>query len=549
MLTYLDVTVAEGATGPTAGRKGILLALAPMGALLIGVLVRLWFVLQADFPLHDGGLFYLMTEELQRAHYRLPLYTAYNGARIPFAYPPLGLYLAGLLSDLGHWPLIELFRFLPLILNALTILAFYGLARAMLSSRAGVAIAVFVFALLPRSFQWLIVGGGVTRALGLLFAVLAIRHAYLLYARRDARHLLPTIVFTGCTLLSHLEMAVFLAASLAVLFLACGRRRAGLVQTVLIGTGSVLLAAPWWGAVVARHGLAPFLAAGHHGWPLFGGLTDLLVFQVTDEPFFPVLGILALLGVLACLAERRFLLPVWLLALFAVDPRAARTDAIVPLALLASVGAQEVLLPLLRRAPGGGVSGAAGAYNSTLLAGVAVFITFSAVMTGLAADVRLLVGLSAEEREAMRWVAANTPPSSTFIVITGEKQWGCDRSAEWFPVLADRTSLGTAQGYEWLDGFAQRVERAEELQGCASKDLGCVEQWAREGGLDFDYIYIAKRRADYPSVSTRQCCPGLESILRSSPGYEMVYDSAGASVFRRVRAAGRAVARVQLAVS
>ena len=68
-------------------------------AIAVGCIVRARPVLLADFPLNDGGLFFQMTEELQRAHYRLPMFTDYNALQIPFAYPPFGFYMAGLVSD------------------------------------------------------------------------------------------------------------------------------------------------------------------------------------------------------------------------------------------------------------------------------------------------------------------------------------------------------------------------------------------------------------------------------------------------------------------
>ncbi len=41
-------------------------------ALLFGTFVRVMPVLQAGFPLNDGGLFYTMTSDLQKADYALP---------------------------------------------------------------------------------------------------------------------------------------------------------------------------------------------------------------------------------------------------------------------------------------------------------------------------------------------------------------------------------------------------------------------------------------------------------------------------------------------
>ena len=66
------------------------LSLELLCALFVSTVVRLSYLLRQDFTLSDGEMFYLMTQELQRARYTLPAFTAYNEVGIPFAYPPLG---------------------------------------------------------------------------------------------------------------------------------------------------------------------------------------------------------------------------------------------------------------------------------------------------------------------------------------------------------------------------------------------------------------------------------------------------------------------------
>ncbi|HLI28429.1 MAG TPA: hypothetical protein VKZ60_15265, partial [Chloroflexota bacterium] len=87
-----------------AGQRLAVLML--LGALLPALALRVGAVLGADFPLNDGGLFYAMTEDLRGAGFTLPWYTSYNAERIPYAYPPLGFYLAGALAALGPWSLV-----------------------------------------------------------------------------------------------------------------------------------------------------------------------------------------------------------------------------------------------------------------------------------------------------------------------------------------------------------------------------------------------------------------------------------------------------------
>src|SRR5439155_11333388 len=131
-----------GARVPDDSRSSILARLstadvaaliALLGIVNLGLFVRLVLVAAGKgFPLNDGGMFYAMVQDLQRAGYHLPAFTSYNGGNIPYAYPPLGFYLAGALNDVAHISLIDILRFLPAIASTLTIPAFYLLARPVL---------------------------------------------------------------------------------------------------------------------------------------------------------------------------------------------------------------------------------------------------------------------------------------------------------------------------------------------------------------------------------------------------------------------------------
>src|SRR5690349_21748697 len=103
---------------------------------LIGLFIRLSPALSTSFPLNDGGLFYKMMLDLQENHFVLPLYTSYNNAQLPFAYPPLAFYIYAVLSSLMHVPVIKLMQFAPAIISALTIPAFFLFAREVLKEKS-----------------------------------------------------------------------------------------------------------------------------------------------------------------------------------------------------------------------------------------------------------------------------------------------------------------------------------------------------------------------------------------------------------------------------
>jgi len=529
--------------GRQQGRMPRSVTLAVIAAVGLGLLARAGRVLSDDFPLNDGGLFYAMVRDLQRTHYHLPDVTSYNAAGIPFAYPPLGFYLAGLLDDLTPLDLSTIFRFLPLAATTLTIAALFLLARALLPSLWAAVAATVAFALLPRSFIWLVMGGGITRAPGLLFAVLALWRLHRFYTHRQTRDV-PLIAFlAGAAVLSHLEAGLFLAASGTLLFLVYGRHRRGLLGSLLIAVGAVALAAPWWGTVMAQHGIAPFLAAHDTGPSAFSDrgtaivvlitLARLGVLGTTGEPLFPVIGAVALLGDLvtladavAALASRRrppatLLLPAWWVTTYVIDPRAAETYATVPIALLAGIGSVALLSLLAERVPI--------ARPWPALAGLGLLLGYAALAillilvrparSGQGSD---LVSLSQDERAAMAWVARETPPTSRFLIISGAS-WQSDRSSEWFPVLAQRVSVATPQGYEWTSNvaFAQHVALHAEVQQCAGKDAACLEPGVAQ--LAVNYLY----------VHTGAACCAVAQSLAADPRYALVYDRGGTRIFAR----------------
>ncbi|HUQ83429.1 MAG TPA: hypothetical protein VM076_19905 [Gemmatimonadaceae bacterium] len=529
-------------------------------AILLGCIVRARPVLLADFPLNDGGLFYQMTEELQHANYRLPSYTEYNGVGIPFAYPPLAFYAAGFLADAGSVDLAQVVRLLPLVTACATLVAFLLLARSMLSRHIAIVAAVTAFALMPRSFTWLIMGGGLTRAFGFLFTILALHQAHLLFTRRQLKFAVSAGLFAGLTPLSHLGTVPFLAASLALFFIAYGRHREGLIGAVIIGALTLALSAPWWVTIVREHGLAPFHAAGQTGPSVFSSgaarrtvLGHLARFGGLSmgEPLFPVLGVLAVAGALVSLRNRAFPIPAWWVMTFIIDVRAGETYATIPAALLAGIGVHDVLLPLLARrqgtphaeavqsVDGGSYHGADPLTSWSYLsrhwfsAAVVGFLVAYCSLAALArdadfgTDAAYLTSLSRDERDAMSWVALHTAPTSRFFVVP-EAAWQADKVAEWFPVLARRASVATVQGREWIDdgGFDRYTELYKTARQCAGRDTRCVDEWSSAAGTTFSHVFV-------PKAPNWECCRLLRTTLRSDPRYRLVFDGAGAEVFAR----------------
>jgi hypothetical protein len=508
-----------------------------MAAILLGVAVRASFVLSSDFPLNDGGLFFAMARDIQANHYALPHVTSYNSSNIPFSYPPLAMYVAALLGGTTPLGMITIFRLVPLITSCVTLYAFFLLARAMLSSKAATVTALLIFALLPTGFTWMIMGGGLTRSLGFMFAIFALRQIYSMYADRQLWRAAPAAVLCALCVTSHAEMAWFTAFSALLFFLGYGRDRAAVRSSLCVAAGTLVLTAPWWGTVIAYHGFAPLIDGVRAGsYPLAGPIT-LVKFNPTVEPFFSLIAALALLGGLICLVNRQYVLPAWVVAAALLDQRAFARSATLAVALLAAIAIQDVILPLINRPnlrPSlVNVSGHAKSTPSAWLAGavLAGIVAYTA-LSALVAAPSLLTGMGHDERSSLQWVADNTPANSRFAVVS-EDRWAVDRTSEWFPALTRRQSVATVQGSEWLpdDAFTRQVSRYDGLQSCGNHLSGCLDEWSAASGVSFDYVYLPKIDPRLPAGTT--CCEALRTSLSGDPRYADVFDGPGATIFRR----------------
>jgi hypothetical protein len=127
----------------------------------------------------------------------------------------------------------------------------------------------------------------------------------------------------------------------------------------------------------------------------------------------------------------------------------------------------------------------------------------------------------------MNWVRRSTPASASVLVMTG-RPWFGEGPAEWFPVLAQRRSVATIQGDEWLSGhptFRQRQQQVDFLQGCRFVDGTCVINGRADFGMSFAYVYIQ-------TPPSSDCCGIILENLLHDGRFAEVYRAPGAAIFR-----------------
>jgi hypothetical protein len=516
------LSLPQALTAPIVPRSDVLVALGGLTvALLLGTAVRVGYVLPVDFPLADGGLFYTMVEDLQRAHFILPVTTTYNGAGLPYAYPPLAFYIAGLLATIGPWALIDLFRWLPLLFSVLTIPAFWLLARALLPDTRAATFATVAFALLPLPLFGVLAGGGLTRGLGLLFVLLALWQAHHLYTRPCARTLVGTTLACTGAVLSHPAMAWLAILSIAVFWLLLARSRGAALYSALVVGCTLLLTAPWWGTVLVRHGPEAYLAAARSGTGPIGLILLLpLLLPTTALPVFPALAALAVMGLVVAVADGRFLLPVWRGVSLLLEQRQGVHDAAIPIALLAGVGGTVGLQALLHR-------GAAPSRRAALSGPLIGIACLQATLVA-ALDVRSsLQPIGAPDRAVMAWIALHTDPDSRFLVLPVIRGGVNDPVADWFPALVERVSVATVQGTEWAPPgtYARRLAEWRMLSDCEAEGGSCLDSWRQKTGLPFTHIFM-------PSTTFYETNMGaLQHALAHDSRYRQVYAVRDAVLF------------------
>ena len=106
-----------------------------------------------------------------------------------------------------------------------------------------------------------------------------------------------------------------------------------------------------------------------------------------------------------------------------------------------------------------------------------------------------------------------------------DEVWGFDDVGEWLPAIAERHSIGTVQGSEWLggEGFQTQLQRHGAIRSCAGATAECY------AGVDpTALIYVPKGQLN-GLFSPDDCCPALRATLEDA-GYSIVYDGPGATI-------------------
>lgn len=515
--------------------QGTLLAIV---ALTLGAAVRLLPARLADFPINDGGLFYTMTRAIQEAGFRFPIFVHYNGLEIPFAYPPLAFYLTAGLDKFLPGTLLDLFRWLPGIILIATIPIFYALAKQIFKSPIQAGIAAIIFSLSPRAIKWMVMGGGLTRSLGQVFSLATLLFTYRLFKSRQKMNLIWIIFFGALTVLSHPEAAVHTALIAAVFWVFTGRDKNNFLRSLIVGVGVIIATSFWWIPVLRLHGLHPFLSAVRTGSLSPYSYFLFLYLNFSEEPFMTIIMVFAVIGVALHVFKRDYLIPVWWILPFAIEPRSASNVAPIATALLASTALWQVILPGLTKFDSRSLPNAFGSPpigRSAL--GFMVFISLYMLEGVFFYGTQLATStISPTSIEAFNWIETHTPAESPLLILSPESDPFWDAESEWFPALTKHISATTVQGLEWIDAdaFNAQIDAFQDIHRCleTTPTPNCIEAIARDRNMAYDYIYISNYNHKPASALNVNIVDKMIYELNTSGEYGLVYQNSKVAVFQ-----------------
>lgn len=453
------------------------------------------------------GLYLEMSRSIQNAGYGISETVPYMTADgLPFAYPPLGFYIIAVLQDftpLSYLHAAVTMTWIEYILFGLLAGLF---ARTFFrgTSRWHTVVASVLIVVTPAIYFWqLLPPAGSVRMLGMLFLVAGLIFGLNLFRDGNRSVVLPALGCFAGTIISHPTYIPLFGISFLVFYFVYDRSATGFFWGAAVAVGGLLMTAPWWLLIVSRHGPEVFVyAAGtHEGTDQARTLRSVVAMLVPIDGRFTPLRMfsLAFIGGLYCLVRRRFLLPIWILTISFVLPK-ARMVAFIE-ALLVTVAICGIVLPavrdhqlpidrLLNEVPLSRkwLPNAEVVSRHAVVTSVIVVILVGALAAGGAyAYTHQRTGPSDAFYDATDWLHEETPADATIVAY---------EHTERVPFYAERTTLNVPWGTEWKgDGAFERYKhRNAQIRQCSGPV--CLSNRLSEYGYHPDYIVVPTAAID-----------------------------------------------------
>ncbi len=466
--------------------------------LLAGVGLRVWHLFSVGFsvPFNLGGLFYQMSVEIINHHFSLPVWIPYYfKGGLPFAYPPLPLYIQALLIKGFHPNGFLTENLLPPLFSILSLFFFYLLARKVFSEKWRVLTAVLIFSSLPAAFTEQIEAQGLCESAGTLALILYV-YALLWANERQLwwRWIFPGVAFGVCILsspgsiyasilISFLYLSIMLFSSIKI------HRFHFVLNCLTVAMVGLFVSAPYWATIVNHHGIEIFINAftSQNEW-LFGRIvTSVINMQVLSASKF--WNILFFLSLVVLLVKRELILFFFSVVLLLV-PRESWVMSIP--ASLAIGSALYHLINLPKVSP----ANLRVAIQGVVMVGVSIMIASSSIGALGALINRTTYDLSEGQiQDLTRIQQSNLIPPRQPVIVVGS--WG---QIEWAPALLEREVLNNHFGLEWMPMFYEKNrEMSEKLLNATT--INEISELVIDVYADTPAVYLVADRAFFQRLN------------------------------------------------
>ena len=489
-----------------------------MCALLIGGLF-LRNSLVFDYPIGYAGMYSLATQLLVNNNLIIPSSIPFYGpGGIPFAYPPVGFYIAALTIKYLHLPIFAYLRFGPPFWTFLAIVAMYFLSKKITGSRAISLLASFFFGSAFETYYYHVTAAGMVRGPALFFTIVALIGAYKIFKAGKSTWLdyLITGLFTALTCLTHLSYFLFLVISIGMFAIFVSRNNYfyTLKKLLILAILVALLSAPWLFHVVSVNGFEILSgAASTHGtfynlWRFFSSESGIAISSIfSNWGSIPLIGFV-LLGILHLIGTKRFFLPLWFFVTFLVIGESDRF-----MLLIGSLMAAIMIIDLMAPSVHSEQILFAESIPRQVVLGIFLigFIWANSYVT--IASMRPSVDGALED--VSDWLNSNTDEQVSYLFFSSDHN-----RAEWLPFLAQRNPVFGHWGSEWLGAGKYEYFEWNHISSCIdSISIECVRAALSQKDRNYEYIVLpAPQNSGYNPFEDDS-----NYVLRYSNGKYFVY--------------------------
>ena len=437
-----------------------------------------------------AGLFTQMADQIAGENFALPISSPFYGpGGIPFAYPPLGLYLLSVFIKLTGKYYIYLI-WMPPLFTLISLIPLYYLSFELFKSPLAAAFTVVIASTSSNLYIAHAWSAGIVRAPAFIFTLLSI---YFFHRQKNspARYnILLTGIFFGMALMSHLAYGLF-----CFVWIICWtglqpsvKRFLDSIVSLVVGT---LVSLIWVIPISQRYGSDIFLYAfnSHNSSPYsllfafnFSPLIRIFVDNTVSISSNPLLTVLVLIGATFLVLRKEFTLLVFYLLVILFFPETARFVFLIGSLIagfgLASSGAW------LTRFLGKGNMASANWLGIILVFPVLAFIWYG----GYEGLKKQTPKIEAATFDLAEIVQAELPDDVKYLALVKQDE------AEWLPFLFQREPLVAQWGSEWLGEYNRQTHLMSIFNSCQQdQNWSCVEHTIAEVGADPDFVVTYTR--------------------------------------------------------